>query len=49
MARIKVRATVNVMGLMAGQEAEVELNDLTWSLLRAKLLLALMETSSNPQ
>lgn len=41
MAKIKVRATVNAIGLKAGQEAEVELNDLVWSLLRAKLLVAL--------
>ena len=48
-ARIKVRATANVMGMKAGQEAEIDLNELAWSLLRAKLLLALIAPTSNPQ
>lgn len=40
-AKIKIRATANVIGLKAGQEAEIDLTDLVWSLLRAQLLLAL--------
>lgn len=38
---VKVRATVNVIGLRPGQEAEISDNDLTRSLLRAGLLLLL--------
>lgn len=40
-AKIKIRATVNIIGLKAGQEAEVDLTDLVWDLLRSNLLLAL--------
>lgn len=42
---VKVRATVNIAGLHAGEEVEIELNELIRSLLRAGLLLALVPTS----
>lgn len=38
---VKVRASVNTIGLRAGQEAEIGYTELTRSLLRAGLLLLL--------
>jgi hypothetical protein len=46
-SRIKVRVTVNVLGLRAGQEAEIEYTQRVDDLLRAGLLLALKPNGQN--
>lgn len=43
---VKVRATVNTIGLKPGQEAEISDNELTRNLLRAGLLLLLRPKES---
>lgn len=40
--RVKVRATVTILGLSPGEEVEIELTELVRSLLRAGLLVALV-------
>jgi hypothetical protein len=41
MNRIKVRATVTLLGLNAGDQAEIDLNDRVLTLIRAGYLRAL--------
>jgi len=39
--KVKVRATVNVISLEAGEEAELEANSMVWDLLKVGFLVML--------